>query len=199
MNDNKARTWGTGKQPYVIGALIAAVVSVAVIREFFPTTDSPPIKEATHVRSGVLETAEFTIAIPTGYRSVSAAEVRERAKKKPPSDAIVATLERAGHSVITIARLAPRSSKNPAPVVPSIEDCASYAKTFAARGNHPVIAGATLADHPPEGLGRACQFTIGFHANHMTHVGTTEWSLSCIHPPGEGAVCSEVAAGFRRR
>lgn len=199
MSDIKARTWGTGKQPYVIAALVAAVVSVTVIREFFPSTDSPSTKQAGHVRPGVLETAEFTIPIPTGYRSVSTAEVRERAKKKPPSDAIVATLERAGHSVITIARLNPRSSENPAPLVPTIENCASYAKTFAARGNHPVIAGATLADHPPEGIGRACQFTIGFHANHLTHVGTTEWSLSCIHPPGEGAVCNEVAAGFRRR
>jgi hypothetical protein len=199
VNDMKARTWGTGKQPYVIGALIAAVVSVAVIREFFPSTDAPSTMETAQVRSGVLETSEFTIAIPSGYRSVSTAELRKRATKNPPSDALVATLERPGHSVITIARLNPRSSKNQAPRVPTLEDCAGYAKTFAARGNHPVITGATLAEHPPEGLGRACQFTIGFHANQLTHIGTTEWSFSCIHPPGEGAVCGETAAGFRRR
>jgi len=180
----------------LIGAILAAVVVVMIIQHRFLSSDSSSKQQAD---KSVLETAEFTIPIPSGYRSLSKAELVARvakAKRNSPTGAIVATLESADHSVIGIERMPP--PKDDAPTPPTSEECGRVATWFAERGKHPVIAGGTLVEHPREGLGASCQFTLGIDHNHVTQVVTSEWIISCLHPPGQGAVCQQVAAGFRR-
>lgn len=60
-----------------------------------------------------------------------------------------------------------------------------------------VVAAGTLVEHPAEGLGESPQFTVSWGRSQFTHAVAAEWGVLCIHPPGEGAVCEQVAAGFR--
>ena len=143
---------------------------------------------------GVLETPELTIPIPSGYRSVSKEELAKR-DKTPLSEA-AATLERAGHSLIGIMRV-PRSSDHDGAPLTS-EGCARTATEFATQTKQSVVTGPTLVEHPADGLGRSCQFTVAWGRSQFTHTVAAEWAVLCIHPAGEGAVCQQVAAGFRR-
>ena len=148
---------------------------------------------------GVLETAEFTIPVPKGFRSLSKAELLERVAKagrNSSTAATVATLEGAGRSVIGVERM-PKPPKADPPTPPTKEECRRVATWFAERGKHPVIAGGTLVEHPGEGLGPSCQFTLKIDGDHVTQVVTNEWIISCLHPPGQDAACQQVASGFR--
>ena len=148
----------------------------------------------------VLENAEFTIPIPKGYRSLSKAELLERvarAGRNSPTAAIVATLENADHSVIGIERM-PAAPKDDPTTPPTNEECGRVATWFAERGKRPVITGGKLVEHPREGLGASCQFTLGNDDNHATQIVSNEWIFSCVHPPGLTAACEQVAAGFLR-
>lgn len=62
-----------------------------------------------------------------------------------------------------------------------------------------VVTSGTLVEHSTEGLGRSCQFTVAWGRSQFTQTVAAEWGVLCIHPPGEGAVCQQVAEGFRRR
>jgi hypothetical protein len=149
---------------------------------------------------GMLENAEFTIPIPKGYRSLSKAELLERvarAGRNSPTAAIVVTLESADHSVIGIERM-PAPPKDDPPTPPTNEECGRVATWFAERGKRPVITGGKLVEHPREGLGASCQFTLDNDHNHATQVVTNEWIISCVHSPSQTAACQQVAAGFLR-
>lgn len=149
----------------------------------------------------VLETPEFTIPIPSGFRSLSQAELLarvEKAGRNSPTGAIVAMLENADHSVIGIERLS-LSTKGETPAPPTEDECGRVGTFFAERGKHPIIVGGTFVQHPSVGLGGSCQFTLGIDGKHATQVVNSEWIISCLHPPGDDAACQQVAAGFRRR
>ena len=92
----------------------------------------------------------------------------------------------------------PRSSEDDG-APPTREKCSRRATEFAAKNNESVVAGATLVEHPAEGLGRSCQFTVTWGSTQFTQTVAAEWGVLCIHPPGAGAVCPQVAAGFRKR
>lgn len=157
-----------------------------------------PTKQA---RNGVLETAEFTIPIPSGYHALSREELLARvakAKRDSPTDAIVATLENVDRSVIAVSRMPPAKADAPR-IPPTSAECTSMPTFYAKRGNLQVISDGTLMEYSRDGLGTSCQFILGTHQGHATHIVTPAWFITCLHSPSESAACREVAAGFRRR
>ncbi len=138
----------------------------------------------TNEGGGVLETAELTMPIPSGYRSVSEA-----------TSEAAATIERPGHSRISMMRMTRSAEDDGTP--PTAEKCIRQAIEFSEDNEEKVVAGGTLVEHPAEGLGRSCQFTVSWGRNQFTQMVAAEWGVLCIHPPGGGAVCEQVAAGFR--
>jgi hypothetical protein len=149
----------------------------------------------TNEGGGVLETAELTMPIPSGYRSVSKADLVASGISKSTVEQTGATIERPGHSRISIMRVPPSAEDDGTP--PTIEKCIHRATEFAEKNEEKVVAAGTLVEHPAEGLGRSCQFTVSWGRNQFTQMVAAEWGVVCIHPPGGGAVCEQVAAGFR--
>ncbi len=180
-----------GKRGLLSG--ISSVCALMLCTNCGPS-DSSPTKQG---GEGVLETAELTVPIPSGYRSVSKEELAKRDAKKTPITEAAATLERAGHSRIAVMRV-PRSSDHDG-TPPTSEKCVRMATEFATQTKESVVVGGTLIEHSAEGLGRSCQFTVAWGRNQFTHTVAAEWSVLCIHPSGEGAVCQTVAAGLRRK
>lgn len=142
----------------------------------------------------VLEIAELSIPIPSGYRSVSKEELGKRGDKAV--DEVAATLEREGHSRIAIMRV-PRSAKHDR-TPPTREGCMRFAEEFATKNKKAVVRAGVLVEHSAEGLGRSCQFTVSWGNSEFTQTVAEDWGVLCIHPPGDGAACQQVAAGFRR-
>ena len=158
-------------------------------------TDAPTTTQA---RDGVLETAEFTIPIPSGYHALSREELLERVKRNSPTDAIVATLKNGDRLVIGVSRMPPADSGAPR-IPPTSAEFTSMPTAYAKRGNFQVISGVTLVEYSRDGLGTSCQFILGTDQGHVTQVVTPAWFLTCLHPPGHDEDCRQVATGFRRR
>jgi len=189
------------KLGFVARLVLGGTITTATLLYFnwdrLVATDSPSSKQAS---PGVLETAEFTIPIPSGYHVLSKEELLARvakAKRNSPTEAIVASLENNDHSAIGVSRM-PSKPDDP-PIPPTTEQCTRLATLTAERGNHPLIAGGTLAEHSRDGLGTSCQFTLGMDKNHWTQVVTHRWFITYLHPPGQDGDCQQVATGFKRR
>jgi len=168
---------------------------LALIRNQLHTDDSA---KTVQVHDGVLETADFTLPIPAGYRALSPAEVVERSKREGSTKNLVAVLEAPDQADIAIVRMNPRSSEKVTPPIRTQEECGRLLTRIATLGKFPIVTEATVVELSPDGLGTACQHTVAVKALHLTQIGTTEWGIACMHAPGEGAFCLDVAAGFRR-
>jgi len=183
----------------VLGTVIATTSILYFNWDRIVGTDSLSTKQASQ---GVLETADFTIPIPSGYHVLSKEELLARvakAKRNSPRESVVATLENPERSLIVIARAPPSKADEPS-TPPTTEECTSLATLYSERGNHRVITGGTLVDYPRDGLGVSCEFTLNIDDKHTTLVLAADWwFLTCIHPPGQYADCRQVATGFKRR
>lgn len=168
---------------------------LVIIRNQLLTDDSA---SAVQVHEGVLETADFTLPIPAGYRALSPAEVVERSKREGSTKNLVAVLEKADTSGVAVVRNTPRSSEKVTPPVRTREECDRFLTKLATLGKFSIVTEATVVELSPDGLGTSCQYTIATKGRHLTQIVTTEWGIACMHAPGEGASCVDVAAGFRR-
>jgi len=180
-------------RPWLWVIVILGLVTLVIITRNLLSTNATSTQAGSQA---VLKTAEFTLPIPAGHRALSQAEVVERSKHS--TEKLVAMLEAPDNSGVVVARLKPRTSENAAPGAPTFDECDRSMNQVATVGKFSIVEKAILVELPPDGLGTSCEYTVAVKNRHLTQIANREWVLSCMHAPGDDAVCQQVAAGFRR-